>query len=77
MGFFRKNRHAYRPPPEPTEEDIRRAREELSRAEASLRRVEARAPEVEERSSHLDKMHKQNHIGPQFWDAIGIRRRRA
>lgn len=77
MAWFNKERHTYRPPPEPTEEDIERAREELRKASEALAATEARDPEVTERSDHLNEIHKVNHIGPQFWDAMQIRRRRA
>lgn len=77
MAWWSKERHTYRPPPEPSPEDIERAREELRKASETLAEVESRDPEVTQRGEHLAQVHKVNHIGPQFWDAVGIRRRRA
>lgn len=77
MASFRRKGHEYHPPPEPTPEEIERAREELRKASETLAEVERRDDEVTERGENLAKIHKVNHIGPQFWDAVGIRRRRA
>lgn len=77
MAWWSRERHTYRPPPEPSAEEIERARAELRRAAETLAEVESNDEEVTQRSERLERVHKVNHIGPQFWDAMQIQRRKA
>lgn len=78
MGWLRrKEREPFRPPPPPTPEEIEQAAEMLRRAEDQLQTVNDADPEVSRQAEHLEEVRRVNHIGPQFWDAVGIRRKRA
>lgn len=76
MGWLSRTRRGFKPPPEPNADEIRRAREKLAQADAELERTEAREREVTQRGEHLEEIRKVNHIGPAFWDAMQIQRRR-
>lgn len=60
----------------PEEEAIRRAEEELLRSEQQLQAVENRDGEVVSTAEALERIGRENNIGPRFFDALGIQRRK-
>jgi len=62
------------PPAETTQENIERAKEEARSARDQLRKVELQAPAVETAAEKLQRIQRENNIGPRFWEALGQRR---
>lgn len=57
-------------------EAIREAEAELRRAERQLAVTEERSGEVARVSEVIENIGKRNHLGPSFFDALGIQRPR-
>lgn len=55
---------------------ILEAEEELRRSEEQLRRVESRNGEVVSTAEVMENIGRENNIGPRFFDALGIQRRK-
>lgn len=58
------------------DEAIREAEAELRRAERQLAVTEERSGEVARVSEVIENIGKRNHLGPSFFDALGIQRPR-
>jgi hypothetical protein len=75
--WFRKERQHYVPPEPPPVEDQEAAQHQLNGAREALAAAEDRDEEVRERGEVLDSIHQVNHLGPAFWTAVGLQRKRA
>lgn len=70
MGSSRKRR-GYRPPPPPPAEVVEAVSEAEVTAELQLNHAKSREPEIAARSRKIDKMRRDNALGPRFWRAVG------
>lgn len=73
----RKETHTYRPPPPPPREKVREVEERLEEAETTLADISSMDEEVRKRAEYLSHLERTNHLGPKFWDAMGLQRRKA
>jgi hypothetical protein len=71
VASLRRNRRAYRPPPPPPAALVEEIREVEETAEIQLETARAREPEIEDRSRKLDRIKRDNALGPRFWRAVG------
>lgn len=69
MGWRRAIRDRWAPPPPPPPEEIEEARAEAEQAEALLAECEALTPAIERRARTLEKIRRENNLGPRFWAA--------
>lgn len=56
------------------EETVRAAEEELRRSEQQLAETVERSGEVARVADKIENIGRRNHIGPSFFDALGIQR---
>jgi hypothetical protein len=84
VAWFHRKQHRIILPPErpplpdpPAREEVERTTGELRKAKRQLAETEAREDAVTDRSDYLDHVHKVNRIGPKFFDALGIQRKKA
>ena len=71
VSFRRRKRRAYRPPPPPPAELAEVVREVEITAETQLQQAQAREPEIERRTRKIERIKRDNALGPRFWRAVG------
>lgn len=69
----RLGRRGYAPPTPPSSEEIRETKRALEEARRRLAETREQDTEVTRRVKDLEKLLRTNHIGPKFFDALGIK----
>lgn len=74
MWWHRRKRRSRPPIRQACPGDLEQARQEARRAHVQLQNAQAQTGEIEERAKIMERLRKENSIGPKFWDAMGRRR---
>lgn len=73
--WWHRHKRKPRPAPRPARpEDLERARSEARRAHIQLENARSQDCEIEERAETMERLRRENNIGPKFWDAVSRRR---
>lgn len=75
MAWFRRRRSDHPLPPPPCPEVQRKIEQQNREAKKQLHTVKQRDKEVIERAKEVNRIRKENHLGPRFWDAMGLHRK--
>jgi hypothetical protein len=73
VGFFRRKKKHYSAPP-PSDELKSEVADAASTAEIQLTEARALEKEVDDRHAKVEKIKRDNALGPRFWAAVGERR---